>query len=169
MKDQILFSEKQRFTQWWLWAILILTNAMFFLGFYQQIIMGAPFGNNPMGDTGLVVVSSLFLLLGIFFLVIRMETTVQNEGISVRFTPFQMQSTLYLWQDIAEVKIVSYSPLKDFGGWGLRFSFSGRGKAYIMSGDKGLQIVFNTDNKLVIGTNKAEELSRILAKLNKIK
>ena len=166
MKNQILFSEKQRFTQWWLWAILILTNAMFLLGIFQQIILGTPFGNNPMSDIGLLVVSGLFLLLGISFLVLRLETTVHNEGISIRFTPFQMRPTLYLWDDITEAKIVTYSPLNDFGGWGLRFSFSGKGKAFIMSGDKGLQLVFNNGNKLVIGTNKAEEISQVIEKFN---
>ena len=45
MKTQ--FTEKQKFTQWWLWLILISIGIIPIIGIYKQIILGKPFGVIP--------------------------------------------------------------------------------------------------------------------------
>jgi hypothetical protein len=59
-----------------------------------------------------------------------------------------------------------YKPLAEFGGWGLRFGVSG--KAYNISGNKGLQLELTNNKKLLIGTQKPEELSEALNKIGKL-
>ena len=41
----------------------------------------------------------------------------------------------------------------------------GRGKLFNVSGNKGLQLVFDDDTKLLIGTNEPDQLMLVLLKL----
>ena len=70
---------------------------------------------------------------------------------------------------ISKVYVRKYSPLADYGGWGLRFSMSGQGKAYNVSGNVGLQLEFSNGKKLLIGTRKPDELSSVLNEMGQMK
>jgi hypothetical protein len=50
MENPVLFSEKQKFRQWWIWIILLTLNGFFFFGIYVQVIGGKQFGDKPMSD-----------------------------------------------------------------------------------------------------------------------
>lgn len=97
---------------------------------------------------------------------IKLETKINQQGIYVKFYPFHLKFKFINWNEIDRVFIREYSPITEYGGWGLRISLSGNGKAYNVSGNKGLQIVFKNGNKLLIGTNKQEELNLIVNQLN---
>jgi len=56
---EIKFEENQKFTQWWLWTILIGITLIPIYGFYKQIILDEQFGNKPLSNFGLII----FLLL----------------------------------------------------------------------------------------------------------
>jgi hypothetical protein len=62
-----------------------------------------------------------------------------------------------------------YSPIAEYGGWGLRLGLFGKGQAYNVSGDKGLQLEFTTGQRLLIGTNKPEELNTVLLSIGQLK
>ncbi|MBX2959059.1 MAG: hypothetical protein KF732_03800 [Flavobacteriales bacterium] len=61
-----------------------------------------------------------------------------------------------------------YSPLTEYGGWGIRLGLFGKGTAYNVSGNKGLQLEFTNNKKLLIGTNKPNELTETLTKIGKL-
>ena len=61
MDTKVLFVEKQKFKQKWVWILLGTINLVFFYGIIQQIYFKIPFGNNPTGDKGLIIASMLFL------------------------------------------------------------------------------------------------------------
>jgi len=50
METETLFSEKQRFRQWWLWFILATSNLFCFYGIFRQIKLKQQFGDKPMGN-----------------------------------------------------------------------------------------------------------------------
>ena len=165
MKNDAIFREQQKFRQTWLWLLLVVsgipTMTIAGSGLYVQLVLHRPFGNNPMNDTGLIVVSAcMFLVMGgIFalFLFARLDTAIDREGIRMRFPPLVLTEKLFRWGDIESCEVVRYSPIGDYGGWGIR---SGRqGKAYNVSGDRGLRIHLKTGKSILIGTQKAEELS----------
>lgn len=169
MHNEILFSETQKFKQWWLWLLLLGVNSIFILGVWQQVIGGQAFGDNPMGSTGLLVVTALVLLLTALFAVFRLDTQIRKDGIYVRFFPFHLSYKHYSWDSLTKSYIRKYSAITEYGGWGLRFGYFGRGAAYNIAGDTGLQLEFTNRNKLLIGTGKPAELGEILAKLGQIK
>ena len=42
MDNKILFTENQKFKQWWLWAILLAADGFLLYGFYKQTLLGQP-------------------------------------------------------------------------------------------------------------------------------
>ena len=70
---------------------------------------------------------------------------------------------------IATSYVRQYSPLLEYGGWGMRIGLFGKGKAWNISGDKGLQLEFTNQKKLLIGTNQPEELAATLEKIGQLR
>lgn len=137
-------------------------NGIFFYGCYVQLILHKPFGDNPTSDTGLILITLFLLLFTLLFRFISLDVKINGEGIHVRFFPFRFSYTLYRWEDISQVYVREFSPLREYGGWGLRYSMMGNGKAYTISGKKGLQIELKDNRKFLIGTNQAEALTDVL-------
>ena len=169
MGDEILFSERQKFKQWWLWLILIGINGLFLFGVFTQVIGGHPFGDNAMSDTTLLIVTGLTLLLSVIFLSIRLDTLIKHDGIYVRFFPFHLKFKYYSWDSLTKSYVRQYSAISEYGGWGLRLGLFGKGTAYNISGDKGLDLEFKSNKKLLIGTNQPEQITEILKKVGQLK
>lgn len=164
MNSNYLFTEKQKFTQWWIWLVLIGINGMFLYGIYRQIILNEIFGDNQISNEALIVLYVLTLLITLLFVIMRLDTKINKEGIYVRLYPLHLNFKFYKWDEIEKAYIRKYNPILEFGGWGLRIGF--KGMAYNVSGNKGLQLEFKNGNKLLIGTNRAEELEKVLYTLN---
>lgn len=160
-----VFREHQKFRQTWLWLLLIVsaipTMTIAGAGMYVQLVLHRPFGNNPMNDTGLTLVTAgMFLVIGAvvaLFLFARLETVIDREGIRLRFPPLVLKEKIYRWRDIESCEVVRYSPIGEYGGWGVRSG--SQGKAYNVAGDRGLRIRLKAGKSVLIGTQKAEELS----------
>ncbi len=169
MNNEIVFIETQRFKQWWLWVILLGVNAIFVYTFFRQVAGGQLVGDRPMGNTELIIMMSVMMLIAIAFYFLRLETRLNNEGIYIRFFPFHFSFRHYAWSELSKSYVRIYSPIAEYGGWGVRIGLFGKGKAFNVSGNKGLQLQFNDGRKLLIGTNKADELSDALKKLKRYK
>ena len=163
------FSETQRFSQWWILLIFLIVNGFFLYGIFRQVIGGQPLGDNPMSNTGLIVATGISLLLTYLFFGIRLETKIKNDGIHVRLFPFHRKFKHYPWSDVKKSFVRQYSPLSEYGGWGLRTGLAGKGTAYNVSGNRGLQLEFNNGKKLLIGTRKPEEITEALNRLGRLK
>lgn len=90
MNKEILFYEKQRFTQWWLWIILLAVNGFFLFGIYKQIIIREQFGDKLMSDTGLIIITLIILSITSLFSRFKLETLVKSDGVYVRFFPLHL-------------------------------------------------------------------------------
>lgn len=169
MNNEILFTERQKFKQWWVWLILLGINGLFLFGLFKQIIDGEQFGDKPMSNVGLLIATGVTLLLTLLFLNLRLDTEIKNDGIYVRFFPFHLTFKHYNWDSLTKSFVRQYSPISEYGGWGLRLGLFGKGTAFNVSGDKGLQLEFSNHKKLLIGTNQPEELNETLSKIGQIK
>ena len=169
MNNEILFKESQRFKQWWLWLILLGFNILFLFGVFKQVIEEQWFGDNPMSNEGLITATVLTIIITILFVNYRLDTKIKTDGIYVRFFPFHIKFKHYTWDKLTKSFVRQYSPLMEYGGWGLRLGLFGNGKAFNVSGDKGLQLEFTDTKKLLIGTNRPEELSETLNNIGQLK
>ena len=165
MKEGIFFTERQKFNQWWLWLLIVGINGVFVWGIYKQVINGFPLGDHPMSNAGLVLAGIFMLLITLLFYNLRLDTIIKEDGIYVRFFPFHLKFKFYSRVSIKKAFIRMYNPITEYGGYGIRVGLMGRGKAYNVSGNKGLQLLFEDNTQLLIGTNKPAELMAVLIKL----
>lgn len=162
------FTEVQKFRQIWIWLALIwVAGICLFLGlkgFYIQIIRGIPWGEMPMSDAGMIFFTLFMLVIGLgipwLILSARLTTEIDREGIRLRFRPFLFSAKHYPWRDIQKAYVRRYKPILEYGGWGVRYGFGGR--AYNISGNRGLQLEFRDGKKLLIGTSRPDELQAFL-------
>jgi len=159
-----LFTEKQRFRQKWLMAIVFITLIIAFWSFIQQIIFGIPFGNNPAPDVTLVLLLLTPIILFGFLLSLTLHTRIDRHGITYRFAPVHRKERLIKWESVKRIYVRKYKPIAEYGGWGFRLGRSGR--AFNTGGNMGLQIELHDRKKILIGTQNPEELKMILGKLD---
>ena len=160
---EILFKENQRFRQWWIWLPLAVIDVFICYKGFLQLFKNEPFGDHPFDNFGLLFLLCFMLLFNWFFFILRLETAFTKEGIYVRFFPFHLKFKFIDWNIIRQAFIRKYKPLIEYGGWGLRYGF-GR-TAYNISGNEGLQLEYGESSKLLIGTQKAEEMKLALERL----
>lgn len=165
-KGSILFEEEQQFRQIWLWIvnlISVIPAAIFMIYvMYQQLLLGQPVGNNPMPNNVLIWFGPLIILLmlGISLMLwkTKLHVIVDLEFLHIRFFPFFKRDIPL--NDILEWKAKVYHPLRDYGGWGIRWGF--KGKAYNISGNRGVQLVLIKNKKLLIGSQKPDALAQAI-------
>ena len=165
---QVVFREVQRPRQIWVWILILGSAALLWYGFIQQVIFDTPFGDKPAPDGVLIVLWLLFgivfpvLLLGMMKLIIE----VREDGLYIRFVPFHFQYKQYLFKDIYHYENINYSPIKRFGGSGIRFNPKGE-LGYTMDGKQGIELKLRNQT-VVIGSRHPEELKKALASIQKV-
>jgi hypothetical protein len=176
MKEELIFQERQRFNQWWFVLLMLIVNGILIYACISQIVLGKSFGNNPASDTMLIVVTVLTILFTIGFFFIRLDTVINEVGVYERMFPFQFRFGFTPWEHISDVSVKKISPIREFGGWGMRFkliNFGGNGisygigqKAYTVSGNNILELKLQNGKKILIGTQQPEALTEFLDKLD---
>ena len=78
MGHEILFTERQKFKQWWIWIILLGINGLFIFGVFRQVIDGQQFRNKPMSNTKLSITIGLMFLFTLVFMTFRLDTIIRN-------------------------------------------------------------------------------------------
>jgi hypothetical protein len=156
-KNIILYKEQQRFRQVWLWVIILGASAIFWAGFIYQVLLGGQFGNRPISDIQLVI---LFVLMGIgmpwFFYQMKLTTEVMPNELRIRLWPFHVRPVVIQMHLIKDYDQITYNPISDYGGWGIRWGV--KGKAYNMSGNRGVKLTFYNRRPLLIGSQDAGRL-----------
>lgn len=95
--------------------------------------------------------------------IFRLETQMNAEGISYKFAPLAKARTIE-WDDVEKAYVREFKPLREYGGWGIRYSF-GRGKAYYVKGNKGIQLELKNGKKVLLGTQNPGEAAQLLQHL----
>ena len=160
------FTEKQKFKQVWIWLLLLGIACVGIWGAVQQLIFKIPFGNKPAPDWVMILIVFATFLPIMLFWFLQLETEVDSTGIYYRFRPFHFKKRFIAWNEITEAHVREYKPLKEYGGWGIRGSVR-NGKAFNVSGNKGLQVVLSNGKKILLGTQKDLELADCISKLKK--
>ena len=165
-EEDIRFHEVQWFRQPWLWIIILIVPCLCIWAFIQQIILDKPFGNNPASDTLLMVLCIIFGLgLPLLFLMLRLITEIRSDGVYYRFAPFHRSFRKILFEEIIKYEIRTYKPIREYGGWGIRYGSSGI--AYNVSGNRGLQLELSGGKKILIGSQRPYELFEAIERVLK--
>lgn len=158
-----VFSETQRFNQWWLQLLFI--SLVLFVGYaiYNWYFINEAVGNVlPNDSVGQMIVIASTLPILILFYYLKLRTEIDESGISYQFLPFHFSPKKIAWTDIQNCYVRTYNPIMEYGGWGYRTSL-GKGKAFNVKGTKGVQIELKTGKKILIGTQKQEQAKKVIA------
>ncbi len=156
------YTESQKFGKWLLWVILPVTIAFtcFSAIYSYKTAEGASFRYE-------FAFSIIPLAVMILFFIMRLDTTINDEGIFFRFYPFQ-KGKFIPWTAIEKAYVRKYNPISEYGGWGLRTGWSKKsGGAYNTAGDMGLQLEYKDGKRFLLGTQRADELRSFMEGLYK--
>jgi len=159
-RQPALYHEVQAFRQWPTDLVLAMPPAAMIFITCRQWIWHHPFGNPPASNGGLLFLSVLLVFVYIRLITVRLVTDLRPGELRIRLRGL-WRSRKIRREDVRSVKAVSYDPVRDFGGYGIR---SGRkGKAYIARGNKGVEVELQDRRKVLIGSQQPDELaSRIM-------
>ena len=169
MNGSILFSETQRSKQLTTTFYLLLLNGIGLLLIYKQIVLGQVLTKKPISNGKLLLLEAFVLALTVVLVSYKLKTQVRQDGIYAQFSPYHFSFRRYAWDTIAHAFIREYSAVSEYKGWGSRLGVMGSGRAFTVSGNVGLQLLFTNGEKLLIGTQKPEELQPVLQQLGQLK
>lgn len=157
----VLFREEQQFRQPWLMAVLIGGFALCLVtAFIAFVSISKSHPLNALANPAVYVLASEALAIGlitILFLSVKMITEVRWDRLVVRAVPITRLRREIPINEIKECEARTYSPIREYGGWGIRYGRGG--KAYNISGNRGVQLVLASGERVLVGSQKADDLA----------
>lgn len=160
---RIYFNETQRFRQWFIYLIVVGTIAAWVYMLSESYHSPEP--EKEVDGYVLILTSLIPLALIVLLFSLRLVTRIREEGIYVRFKPFQWKEKLIPKEDIKSFEVRKYNALLEYGGWGYRTGLRKYGRAYNVAGNMGLQLYLSNGRKLLIGTQKPKEIQKAMENL----
>lgn len=156
-ENDIICRQEQRFSKFLRWFLIADSLLLVLVVAGLQLLL-RHLGEKLIPTPALIVIIAVSAAVMILFVKAKLLTEVRSDGLYIRFFPFHIGFKRFAFEDFAEYYAREYKPVAEYGGWGIRGSFK-NGKAYNVSGKKGLQIVFKNGKKLLIGSQNPEELA----------
>ena len=173
--NKILFKEEQQFRQWW-WIVLILgatipAMVMCIYALYQQTVRGIQVGDSPCTQwrADYSICLSMRNALGDITNLNLKSGLIRMEFIT-GFFPLIFRNKLIAKEEIQRYEIRKYSPIIDYGGWGVRRGFGRKWqKAFNVSGNIGLQLYLTNGKKVLFGTQRSQAILYAMDEMMKLK
>jgi len=157
------FNEVQKFKSWWIRGVLLLATA----GAAFPVIKGIMEPKSSGSVIPMVIVLIIICAIAVLIFRATLEIEVDKYAIKYKYSPFINQWKRIEKAQIVSAEVVKYSPIREFGGYGYRVRL-GKGKALNVKGNMGLKLVYDNQKKLLLGTQKPEELKSAIISLLKI-
>jgi hypothetical protein len=156
-----IFKEEQRFNQVWIIVLLAVSTLV------PLAAIVSDYQKNPDSFTlpNLLLILAIILIAPTLIFTIKLSTRIDEKGIYYKFFPFHLKYKQIPWEDIESAHLRTYDAISEYGGWGLKGGFfwrKSKGTAINVSGDKGLQLELKNGKKLLIGTQRTNEIQQIL-------
>ena len=149
------FREVQTFPRW-IGVILVLPGLPMAFGAYQQLFLDRPWGARPSSNEVLTAIIGCYTLFVVWFLSLKLVTEVRDHEVSVHFVRLWRARKIPL-ESIRCASAVTYRPILDYGGWGIRMGR--KGWAYNTSGNRGVELELDTGKLLLVGSQRPKELA----------
>ena len=146
-----IYSEKQFFPRWLLLVIFLAPLITYILSF-------AGISTKTVGFIPYFLIGPV--LAGLLIGLANLKTELRPDGIYFRFTPLHLNWHRISKDEIEKIYIRKYSPIREFGGWGIRGL--GDKRAYNTSGNMGLQLELKNGKRILFGTHKPEEWAKAI-------
>ncbi|MBA4411419.1 MAG: hypothetical protein Q8S54_17110 [Bacteroidota bacterium] len=171
---KVLFKETQQFRQWWyillIFAATVPVMIMSIYTLYMQTVKGVQIGESPAPNAVLIVVFFAMCIAIWVIFSLKLEVWIDQDGIHYRFFPVIFKNRLISKAEIQRYEIRKYSPILDYGGWGIRYGLGRKwGKAYNVCGNIGLQLYLTNGKKVLFGTQRSQAIMYAMDEMMKSK
>ena len=165
-ETDIIYREEQKFALWLCWLVYLSMGLSVVFSVIALTKESAPGGSQAGWEIVLGVIVGIGVPIAItaLFLLLKLQIEVRPDGLYVRYLPFHIHFKRFGPEDLSEYYARQYKPILEYGGWGIRCSLR-NGKAYNVSGNKGVQLVLSSGKKLMIGSQKADELETAISSI----
>lgn len=156
------FDETQRLTTWLPWAVMFGVLALILTILFYQLLTGNEFGSKPASNVALIGI--IFLVFLPSLLVMRhakLIVRIDNNSIYYGWNIPTDELNKISFSNIESCDIINYKT----AGYGYTVTKK-YGIVYSASGDKGLQIISKSGEKILLSTHKIDELADVLTKLD---
>lgn len=166
-----MFREVQRFRQGFLWATLIPLLVLLGTGFIYGLLVRSRIVeplhglhvDHPVLAVSLGVLTALFGTAVLFFLIAKLIVEVREDGLFFLFSPFHRSFEKVPAERIVSFEALTYRPVREYGGWGIRGG--ARGRAYNVSGNRGVRLELTDGTRLLIGSQQADTFAAALTRM----
>jgi len=164
-ENEIIFHEEQKFSSYLsIPIIIVMTLAVGISGFSLREMIYEQSLRNILPFLLLIIAGIVIpVTIGILFLTLKLQTIVRPDGLYVRFFPIHINYKKFTTEDLSEYYAIRYRPIIEYGGWGIKWGKLG--KAFNVSGNWGLQLILKNGKRLLIGSQKADELAAAIESL----
>ena len=150
-----IFHEEQKFRLMRQRVLLAIPPAGMTLLLIWQVILGHPWGKQPLSNNGVIGWTIFLWLVYLRLVTVRLVTEVRAGELAVAMRGLWRARRIPLGE-IKSVKTVNYDPARDYGGYGVRTTRGGT--AYIASGNCGVRLEL-AKGTVLIGSGRPEELA----------
>lgn len=154
----LIFKEEQTYQGTWLMYLILI------LELPTLIVVSIVVWTSEEDQLTATLVTTAFILVMLLtfglIMSLKLSTRIDEEGIKFKYFPFINQWRVYPQKEIKSAQVVAYSPVSDFGGWGIKGNRTT--KAYSILGDQALLVDLGEKKKIMIGTQKSKELKSFL-------
>ena len=141
---------------WWVHLIIWFCALACIVPVLSPILTG---GERPLRDVAPMVAIGLSIPTLLYLLFGSLRTRVTTEAVEISWGFSGIIRKKVPFSEIEGMEPVTYSPIREFGGWGIRFGFQGQGKAYNVSGNLGVQLEMSDGERLLVGSQRPQELA----------
>ncbi len=146
ISERTIFKEVQQFRESWLWAIIVVAGLSGIVIMLMSGLSKNAFSEKSflLGFVGVIVIETLMFTL---FYITKFETQITEKAILYRWSPY-MRNFKKIGKDEIEKAELKKAPSFERG-----FKLvPGYGKAHIVNGGKGMQLVLKSSKKIFFGT-----------------
>jgi hypothetical protein len=144
----VYFREEQKFE--WFWTVVwMVPVVMIGYGLYRQAM-------SPILLWPALVVTAVVV---VWMNQSKLISEVRSDVLWIRFVLLSSERAIP-WREIRRVEAITYRPIKDFGGWGVRWA--ARGIVYNARGKRGVRMELASGERVLVGSQRAEDLARAI-------
>lgn len=159
--NRTLYEETQRFAVW-VYVIVALTMSAVIVGQFA-LLMNPPKNGDPLPPAvPVITIVVTIVIANLLYMRVRVR---ENDVYAQLGFLFPMMWRRIGFDVLREHRVIKYRPLREAGGWGIRFGmFEGKPASFVNArGDRGVLLI-SDKRPLIIGSQDPERLAEAITR-----